>query len=49
VPWIQRLANRPGTLLSVMAPAGARERLTAAIFREATTIGVDLCRQGSES
>ena len=32
--------NRPGTLLTVIAPPEARERLTAAIFRESTTIGV---------
>ena len=32
--------NRPGTLLTVIAPPDARERLTAAIFRESTTIGV---------
>lgn len=37
---IQMKKNRPGTLLSVVAPAAARERLTAAIFRETTTIGV---------
>jgi uncharacterized protein (DUF111 family) len=32
--------NRPGTLLSVIAAPPARERLTATIFRETTTIGV---------
>jgi hypothetical protein len=37
---IQMKKNRPGTLLSVIAPADARDRLTAAIFRESTTIGV---------
>lgn len=37
---IQMKKNRPGTLLSVIAPAEARERLTSAIFRETTTIGV---------
>jgi uncharacterized protein (TIGR00299 family) protein len=32
--------NRPGILLTVIAPPAAREPLTAAIFRETTTIGV---------
>jgi hypothetical protein len=37
---IQMKKNRPGTLLSVIAPPAARERLTALVFRETTTIGV---------
>jgi uncharacterized protein (TIGR00299 family) protein len=37
---IQMKKNRPGTLLSVIAVPSARERLTATIFRESTTIGV---------
>jgi pyridinium-3,5-bisthiocarboxylic acid mononucleotide nickel chelatase len=37
---IQMKKNRPGTLLTVVAPPEERDRLTAIIFRETTTIGV---------
>ncbi len=37
---IQMKKNRPGTLLSIIAPPEARERLTTIVFRETTTIGV---------
>jgi len=37
---IQMKKNRPGTLLSVIATPATRERLTATIFEETTTIGV---------
>jgi uncharacterized protein (TIGR00299 family) protein len=37
---VQMKKNRPGTLLTVIAPPGARERLSAVIFRETTTLGV---------
>jgi len=37
---IQMKKNRPGTLLSIIAPPVARERLTTIVFRETTTIGV---------
>jgi uncharacterized protein (TIGR00299 family) protein len=37
---IQMKKNRPGTLLTIVAAPDARERLTAIVFRETTTIGV---------
>ena len=37
---IQMKKNRPGTLLTIIASLDARERLTATVFRESTTIGV---------
>jgi uncharacterized protein (TIGR00299 family) protein len=37
---IQMKKNRPGTLLSVIAPPQRRDVLTAIMFRETTTIGV---------
>jgi len=37
---IQMKKNRPGTLLTVIAPPAVRQTLTALIFRETTTIGV---------
>ncbi len=37
---IQMKKNRPGTLLTIVAAPDARERLTALVFRESTTIGV---------
>jgi uncharacterized protein (TIGR00299 family) protein len=37
---IQMKKNRPGTLLTIVATPDARERLTAIVFRETTTIGV---------
>jgi uncharacterized protein (TIGR00299 family) protein len=37
---IQMKKNRPGTLLTVVAPPAQRDRLTSIIFRETTTIGV---------
>ena len=37
---IQMKKNRPGTLLTVIAPPAARSALTALVFRETTTIGV---------
>jgi uncharacterized protein (DUF111 family) len=37
---IQMKKNRPGTLLTIIAPSAVRERLTSIVFRETTTIGV---------
>ena len=37
---IQMKKNRPGTLLSIIAPPEARDRLTSIVFRESTTIGI---------
>jgi uncharacterized protein (TIGR00299 family) protein len=37
---IQMKKNRPGTLLTMIAAPGARERLVSTVFRETTTIGV---------
>ena len=37
---IQMKKNRPGTLLTVIGRPSQRDRLTAIIFRETTTIGV---------
>ena len=37
---IQMKKNRPGTLLTIVAAPDARQRLTATVFRETTTIGV---------
>ena len=37
---IQMKKNRPGTLLTIIAPPDARERLSALVFRETTTIGI---------
>jgi uncharacterized protein (TIGR00299 family) protein len=37
---IQMKKSRPGTLLTIVAVPGDRERLTGIVFRETTTIGV---------
>jgi len=37
---VQMKKNRPGTLVTVMAPPGRRPALSAIVFRETTTLGV---------
>jgi uncharacterized protein (DUF111 family) len=37
---VQMKKNRPGILLTVIAPPGARARLSGVIFQETTTLGV---------
>jgi len=37
---VQMKKGRPGTLLTVLSPEAARERLTDLVFRETTTLGV---------
>ena len=37
---VQMKKNRPGTLLTIVAPPGRRDGLTGLVFRETTTIGV---------
>jgi uncharacterized protein (DUF111 family) len=37
---VQMKKNRPGTLLTIVAPPSRRSLLTGVVFRETTTIGV---------
>jgi hypothetical protein len=46
---IQMKKNRPGTLLTILAPPAARARLTELVFRETTTIGVRYCDMNRDS
>jgi uncharacterized protein (TIGR00299 family) protein len=45
---IQMKKNRPGTLLTIIAPPGRREALMSLVFRETTTIGVRYREQQRE-
>jgi uncharacterized protein (TIGR00299 family) protein len=37
---VQMKKNRPGTLVTIVAPPGTRERITEVLFRDTTTIGL---------
>ena len=45
---IQMKKNRPGTLVTVVAPPARREALAAVLFAESTTIGVRVTETGRE-
>jgi uncharacterized protein (DUF111 family) len=45
---IQMKKNRPGILLSIIAPPDTRERLAALVFRETTTLGVRFTEMARE-
>jgi uncharacterized protein (TIGR00299 family) protein len=46
---VQMKKGRPGTLVTVLAPVGAREALCDLLFRETTTIGVRFDRMWRET
>jgi pyridinium-3,5-bisthiocarboxylic acid mononucleotide nickel chelatase len=46
---VQMKKGRPGTLVTVIAPVGARESLCDTLFRETTTIGVRFEEMGRET
>ena len=46
---VQMKKGRPGTLVTVLAPVGAREALCDLLFRETTTIGVRFERMWRET
>lgn len=45
---VQMKKNRPGTLLTIVAPPSRRDALTAIVFRETTTLGVRHCEMRRE-
>ncbi|MGH9203585.1 MAG: nickel insertion protein, partial [Vicinamibacterales bacterium] len=45
---VQMKKNRPGTLMTIVAPPAHRERLVSLVFQETTTIGVRFTEMSRE-